>query len=577
MASTVTDSRLSSLGANVIAGAYAKYQEQRRAIDRRAKTRFEKCEWAESHADSVQKLELYRIIIGEVVEAIHSLLKNRIRDGHVWAGIKAVYSSHIAERHDWELAETFFNSVTRRIFTTVGVDPKIEFVNTDFSTPPTEAGGIVYSEYVNQGGLPELISGILDAYPFAIDYEDQQRDVGLVVDRIHNRLWQLGLGKTVEKVVMLKPVFYRGRAAYLVGRISAKGQRLPFVICLDNPQGKIVVDAVILDVNLASILFSFAYSYFRVLTDRPYDVVQFLRGLMPRKRPAELYISLGYNKHGKTELYRDLLQHLEHTADHFELAEGVPGMVMIVFTMSSYDLVFKVIRDRFAKPKEVTRRDVMDKYSLVFRHDRAGRLIDAQEFEHLKFRRERFSDALIDELSSEAAKSVEVTEQHVIIRHAYIERRVMPLNLYVNQVDEPAGLAAMRDYGQAIKDLMATNIFPGDLLLKNFGVTRHGRVIFYDYDELCLLTDCKFRRIPPAAAVEDQMASETWFSVGEDDVFPEQFPEFIGVRGRLREAFVAAHSDLFDVKLWREVQRNHREGKLIRIFPYPPSARLHRN
>jgi isocitrate dehydrogenase kinase/phosphatase len=334
---------------------------------------------------------------------------------------------------------------------------------------------------------------------------------------------------------------------------------------------------VILDENLASILFSFAYSYFRVLTDRPYDVVQFLRGMMPRKRSAELYISLGYNKHGKTELYRDLLHHLAHTEDRFEVAEGVPGMVMIVFTMPSYDLVFKVIRDRFAKPKDVTRRDVMAKYSLVFRHDRAGRLIDAQEFEHLKFRRERFSEALVADLAREASKSVEVTQEHVIIRHAYIERRLVPLNLYLNKVDEQAGAAAIRDYGQAIKDLMATNIFPGDLLLKNFGVTRHGRVVFYDYDELCLLTDCKFRRIPPAEAVEDQMAAETWFSVGDHDVFPEQFPEFLGVTGRLREEFVADHSDLFDVKLWKEAQKSHRDGKLIRIFPYPPSVRFDQN
>jgi isocitrate dehydrogenase kinase/phosphatase len=373
---------------------------------------------------------------------------------------------------------------------------------------------------------------------------------------------------------MLKSVFYRGRAAYIVGQILVSGNTFPFIIGLDNPHGSIVVDAVILDEDQASILFSFAYSYFRVLTDRPHDVVEFLRGVMPLKRPAELYISLGYNKHGKTELYRDLLHHLANSDDRFEIADGVPGMVMIVFTMPGYDLVFKVIRDRFAKPKEVTRREVMDKYRLVFRHDRAGRLIDAQEFEHLKFRRARFSEALLENLTREAARSVDLTEEDVVIRHAYIERRLVPLNLYLERVDEQASRAATLDYGQSIKDLMATNIFPGDLLLKNFGVTRHGRVIFYDYDELCLLTDCKFRRIPPALAVEDEMAAETWFSVGDQDVFPEQFPEFLGLTGPLREVFVAQHSDLFDVKLWRKAQKSHRDGNLIRIYPYPQSVRL---
>ena len=577
MATTFTDSRLASLGASMIASAYARYQKKRRRIDERAKTRFEQGEWAATQADSVEKLELYRIVIGEVVDEIRALMKERIHESQLWMGIKAVFSSQIAERHDWELAETFFNSVTRRIFTTVGVDPQIEFVDTDFETPPTKAGGVEYSIYENNRSLPELIETILDDYPFAAEYEDRQRDVSLITARVEESLSGLELPTHVERAVMLKPVFYRGRAAYLVGRILVGGQELPFVIGLDNPRGTIVVDAVILDENLASILFSFAYSYFRVLTDRPHDVVEFLKGIMPLKRPAELYISLGYNKHGKTELYRDLLHHLANSSDRFEIAEGVPGMVMIVFTMPGYDLVFKVIRDRFAKPKDVTRRQVMEKYRLVFRHDRAGRLIDAQEFEHLKFRRERFSASLLADLTREAAKSVEVTEEHVIIRHAYIERRLVPLNLYVNNVDEESGRAAIRDYGQAIKDLMATNIFPGDLLLKNFGVTRHGRVVFYDYDELCLLTDCKFRRIPPAQAVEDEMAAETWFSVGDHDVFPEQFPELLGLSGALREEFLALHRDLFDVELWRKMQKCHRDGNLIRIFPYPQGVRLLQN
>jgi isocitrate dehydrogenase kinase/phosphatase len=574
MATSLTDSRLASLGAKVIASNYATYQEKRRAIDQRAKTRFEKREWAGSQADSVEKIELYRIVIGEVVEVIRELAEDRIHDSQLWKGIKAVFSSQIAERHDWELAETFFNSVTRRIFVTVGVDPQIEFVDTDFKTPPTKAGGIEYSVYQDHGSLQELVQAVLDDYPFAIDYEDLPRDIRLITARIEEYLAELGLAGHVEQSRMLKPVFYRGQAAYLVGQLSVGANTLPLIIGLDNPRGTIVVDSVILDEDLASILFSFAYSYFRVVADRPHDVVEFLRSVMPLKRPAELYISLGYNKHGKTELYRDLLYHLANSEDRFELADGVPGMVMIVFTMPGYDLVFKVIRDRFAKPKDVTRREVMDKYRLVFRHDRAGRLIDAQEFEHLKFGRDRFSEALLEDLAREAVQTVDITDDDVIIRHAYIERRLVPLNIYVEQAEQQAAMAAVRDYGQAIKDLMATNIFPGDLLLKNFGVTRHGRVIFYDYDELCLLTECKFRRIPPALGVEDEMAAETWFSVGDHDVFPEQFPEFLGLTGPLREAFVALHSDLFDVQLWRQYQQSHRDGSMVRIYPYPQSVRL---
>ena len=193
MATNFTDSRLASLGANVIASAYARYQEKRRVIDQRAKTRFEKRQWAATQADSVEKLELYRIVIGEVVDEIRALLKDRIHESQVWMGIKAVFSSRIAERHDWELAETFFNSVTRRIFTTVGVDPQIEFVDTDFTTPPTQAGGVEYSVYEDHRSLSELIETILDDYPFAIEYEDRQRDVGLIAARVQDRLSELGL------------------------------------------------------------------------------------------------------------------------------------------------------------------------------------------------------------------------------------------------------------------------------------------------------------------------------------------------------------------------------------------------
>jgi isocitrate dehydrogenase kinase/phosphatase len=336
----------------------------------------------------------------------------------------------------------------------------------------------------------------------------------------------------------------------------------------------VVVDAVLLTENEVSILFSFTRSYFHVDVARPYDLVRFLRRLMPRKRIAELYISIGHNKHGKTELYRDLLRHLQSTNERFEHARGTRGLVMIVFTMPGYDDVFKVIRDTFPPPKRTTRRTVMAKYKMVFQHDRAGRLMDVQDFQHLQFDRSRFSKELLDELLSEAGRTVSMQGDSVIVSHVYVERRIVPLDVYVREALPSAAADAVLDYGQAIKDLASTNIFPGDLLMKNFGVTRHGRVVFYDYDELSPLTDVRFRAIPEPRDDHDAMSDQPWFAVGERDVFPEEHEHFLGLNKELKHLFNETHSDLFRVQPWIGIQERILDGELIEVFPYSEEARL---
>ena len=113
-----------------------------------------------------------------------------------------------------------------------------------------------------------------------------------------------------------------------------------------------------------------------------------------------------------------------------------------------------------------------------------------------------------------------------------------PLDIYLQQATPEEANQAIIDYGQAIKDLAVTNIFTGDMLLKNFGVTRHGRLVFYDYDELRPLTDCNFRKFPQAMSYEDELAAEPWFHIGEDDVFPEEFLRFMGLPNNVKETFL---------------------------------------
>ncbi len=354
----------------------------------------------------------------------------------------------------------------------------------------------------------------------------------------------------------------------------AGDQWSPIAFSLLNDDGGVRIDAVLATENQLSVLFSFTRSYFHVATERPRQMVDFLAELMPRKRRAELFISLGFNKHGKTELFRELMRHLESSSDRFEMAAGVQGLVMVVFTLPGFDVVFKVIRDRFGAPKQITRGRVMNRYRLVFRHDRAGRLVDAQEYEHLSFPADRFRPDLLELLLEHCARTVTIEGDTVTIAHAYVERRVTPLDVYVAEYGASAGRAAIIDYGQAIKDLAASGIFPGDMLLKNFGVTRHGRVVFYDYDELSTLDECTFRTIPVSDDPYDDMSAEPWFSVGPGDVFPEEFSTFLGLSEDLRAVFDRHHGDIFEASTWKEWQRQVAAGELMQVFPYTDDQRV---
>jgi isocitrate dehydrogenase kinase/phosphatase len=380
----------------------------------------------------------------------------------------------------------------------------------------------------------------------------------------------------VDSVDVLRPVFYRNKGAYLVGRVRCRNRVIPFVLPLVHGEGGIAVDAVLLDEGAASRVFSFTRSYFHVDWGNPAEIVGFVKSLLPMKPIAELFNSIGYPSHGKTMLYRALYRHLDNSTDTFEIARGVKGMVMTVFTLGSYDVVFKIIKDRFAPPKKTTRGQVMDKYRLVSELDRVGRMVEAMEFENLTFRRDRFSPELLEELTTHAAGTVTVTDTEVVVAHLYAERRLYPLDLYVRESSPDKAKAAVIDYGEAIRDLAAANIFPGDLFAKNFGVTRHGSVVFYDYDELDLITNCVFRAIPESPSYDDELADQPWFRVGDNDVFPEEFVRFMFFPGELRDLMRAAHGELFEVAWWRGVQDRIRAGEVLDFYPYPTELRFAR-
>jgi isocitrate dehydrogenase kinase/phosphatase len=566
-------SRLSNQAATAIAAAHELYREDFEKITRRAKTRFQRRDWQGAVEDAAERLDLYGQMIDRTEREVRAVLGDRVADEYVWAGTKAVYSGTIAGRDDWELAETFFNSVTRRIFTTLGVNPEIEFVDSDFEPPRLDAAERLCRNYQPVGEIADLIERVLADFSWDVPYADLRADALLAAGRITVQLRTDGREERLERAEIIRAPFFRRKGAYLLGRIFTATGTVPLALALLNTGDGIVVDAALTDEDDISILFSFTQSHFNVDLGPAHTLVKLLKELMPKKPVAELYIALGHHKHGKTELYRDLLRHLRESEEPFVFAPGIKGLVMVVFTMPGYDVVFKVIRNRIPAIKPITPRDVRDKYRLVFRHDRAGRLVEAQEFEHLEFDRGRFAADLVEEFARDAGETVAVNDTDVIVHHAYIERRVTPLDLYLRRAGAEDARRAVIDFGQAIKDLAANGIFPGELLPKNFGVTRHGRVICYDYDELSLLTDFTFREMP-AAGEEEEIADEAWFGVGPRDVFPIELGRFLGLPDDLYEVLGQAHGDLYTHAFWNDMQTRVRAGEIIDIYPYPPSRRL---
>ncbi|NNC93219.1 MAG: bifunctional isocitrate dehydrogenase kinase/phosphatase [Acidimicrobiia bacterium] len=559
--------------ADLILDCFVEYMTRFEENTGRSRERFETQDWVGAHRDAVERLELYPTVVAEVRSRLGELLGDRVIDRALWSRIRAAYSVHLSERDVWEIGETFYNSVTRQVFVTTGVDPQVEFVSTDFVKPPTRPQRHVYYRYDRAASPQRLVEAILTDFRFQVLYEDIRRDARRVGDEIEAHLVQQGDPGLLERAEMIDAVFYREQGAYLVGRLYRGARLIPFVLALRNHRGVVIVDAVLLDGDAVSILFSFTRSHFHVRTRRPYELVEFLHTLMPRKRSSELYSAIGFHKHSKTELFREILTHLESTEERFDYAPGARGLVMVVFTMPGLDLVFKMLRDRFGAPKKTTPRSVKEKYDLVFKHDRAGRLIDAHSFEHLQLDRRHFTDELLDGLAAECANTVRVEGETVVIDHVYIERRVMPLDIHVRSVPNDEAIPAVLDYGRAIKDLASSNVFPGDLLLKNFGLTRHGRVVFYDYDELMRVSECVFRELPEPDP-GDELAEIPMFGVGPNDLFPEEFRSFLGLPRPLREVFESEHANLFTADYWKHTQQRITSGEIIEVLPYAEEERL---
>ncbi|MCX7891858.1 MAG: bifunctional isocitrate dehydrogenase kinase/phosphatase [Burkholderiales bacterium] len=541
-----------------------------------AKTRFEAADWAGAQKAVRDRIQFYDDRVRETVERLRSELGAGSLDANTWQQVKLLYIGLLTNHRQPELAETFFNSVSCKILHRTYFHNDFIFFRPAVSTEYIESDPPTYrSYYPTSMGMRETFRNVLADFRWNVPFADLERDIGYALKAVEQHLGGWPPAEANLQVQVLHSAFYRNKAAYVIGKVVNGHHEYPFAIpVLRNSRGELYLDAILLDAWRIGLVFSLSRAYFMVDMAVPSGYVQFLRSIMPWKSRADLYTMLGLQKQGKNIFYRDLAHHLRHSRDQFVVAPGVPGLVMMVFTLPSFPYVFKVIRDRFAPPKDIDHATVRAKYLLVKRHDRVGRMADTLEFSDVALPRSRMSPELVAELATSCASLVEEDGDQLVIKHLYIERRMTPLNLYLDHAS-PAELEhAVRDYGNAIKELAVANIFPGDMLFKNFGITRYGRVVFYDYDELEYLTDCNFRRIPPPPYPEFEMSGEPWYSVGRHDVFPEEFATFLLGTPRIREAFLRHHADLLDPEFWKDAQARIRAGQVADFFPYPESLRF---
>lgn len=560
----------------------------------RAKHRFETADWHGQQRAQRERIEFYDLRVREASMRLEREFKAGDQPMDVWQQVKLHYIGLLVNHHQPELAETFFNSVTTKILHRSYFQNDFIFVRPAVSTEYIENDELVSQPtyrayYPTRDNMREVLLQLVRDFDLRLPFDNLERDAGYVLEAISGRLTDVKLRANFQ-IQVLTSLFFRNKGAYVVGKIINGFNEVPFALpVLHNKAGKLVIDAALFGEDDLLILFSFARAYFMVDMGIPSAYVQFLRSMMPHMPRAEIYNALGLAKQGKTLFYRDFLYHLRHSTDKFRIAPGIKGMVMLVFDLPSFPYVFKVIKDYYPPQKDTTREQIKGKYLLVKQHDRVGRMADTQEYSEVAFPRERFSDELIAEIEKFAPSQLEISDRdgdgatEVIIKHVYIERRMIPLNIYLQEafdagVKEPAAQdqieRAVVEYGNAIKDLVAANIFPGDMLWKNFGITRHGKVVFYDYDEIEYITDCNFRKVPAARNEEEEMSGEVWYTVGPKDVFPETFGPFLLGNDAVREVFMKHHGDLLDAHFWQSHQARIQAGHVHDVFPYEREKRF---
>lgn len=559
---------------SIIHGGFDNYILAFNALSRLAPLNFKERNWNELQQNHIKRLRLYKDHLKIIIAKCDGILNEKKTERDLWKEIKTGYGDVVSHRPDGELAESFFNAVFRKTYPGKYIDEELMFVHSGMNKESVVPSPSLFYNYPGNWDLNRIFEKILEDFDFGVGYYQKEKDIELLVNGVKEIILSRYTTSSETTIQVLKTVFYRNKAAYLIGRIYIGEKWMPFLIPFVHNKKGVFADTLIFNPDIMSGIFSYTRSYFMAEIDVPAQVVYFLNSVIKNKRPHELYNAIGFNKHGKTAFYRDFLAHLSRSDDKFVLAPGIKGMVMTVFTLPSYNIVFKLIKDHFDPPKNMTRQQVREKYKLVSLHDRVGRMADTHEFEFFHLPLKRIHPALLYELKNACNSLLEIKGETLIIKHLYTERRLEPLNLFLEKCSLEDALHVVEEYGNSILQLAQANIFPGDMMTKNFGVTRQKRVIFYDYDEIEFLVDMNFRKKPVPETYEQIYSARPWYDIASNDVFPEDFKRFMIGRQDVREYFFNIHEKLFDPEYWNQIRERIVRGEFLHAFPYPEHMRF---
>ncbi len=560
--------------AKLILEGFERHYSVFRANSRKAKEKFENGDYAAIRELLSERISYYDQRVRETSESLEKKFGQKIKKDVIWPDVKKAFIMLLTDHKQPELAESFFNSITTQLLDRIYFKNSYLFVRPAISTEYLDSKSSSYNVYYPlKQGIKNALGKIILDIGLSSAWEDIKRDTHALLRKSLKNLKRPFRPTKDLQIHILKSLFFRNKGAYLIGRLVMDGDPMGFAVpILRSKNGFLFLDTIIFENENLTLLFSFSRAYFMVDMEVPAAYVSFLKSLMPSKPTSEIYTMLGLQKQGKTLFYRDLLQHLNNSTDKFTIADGIKGLVMLVFTLPSFPYVFKIIKD--LRDKEVTREHITNRYQLVKHHDRVGRMADTWEYSNVDFPLERFEQELLEGLRKYAPSMLEQVEDRIIIKHVYIERRMTPLNIFLENASDGSLNTAMKEYGNALKELISANIFPGDLLYKNFGLTKNGRVVFYDYDEIQYITECNFRKVPTAINPEDELSDEPWYAIGKNDVFPEEFETFLLSKNKLKNAFLKHHSNLLDPNYWLVQQDKIQKGDFVDIFPYSNEERF---
>ena len=563
------------LAAQLILTVYDEFYRRLCEYPHLAQRAFEDMDPHASIRISQERLGLYSRYIAEhgprILAAFPALAANLA----VWDALDRLFTAMIVDRYDADIAFSFAHSIRRNISRGLWRPVAYSF------PPPSKLRAYsmasVHRRLRISGRIDtELLCTALQTPNFAVPFRDLQGDAQRILERVEQVLGGPGHGVPLALDV-IDAGFFRDRSAFIVGRwLLADGGIAPFVVALLNSADGIYADAVLHRVSDIHDLFSSALANFHVTTRLYYQTCVFLFSLMPRRPFGHHYSTIGYNHVGKVAILNEINDQVR-CGHRFERSPGVPGTVALGFTFDECAYHLKVIRDRptssykwGAYPGVAA---VSDKYRVVHEINRAGSMLDNVMYFNLRLDRGMFDPALLDEICSQAAESVQVDDGGVYLRLLIVQMKIVPLPVYLENAGEDATRAVMISLGHCIRNNAATNIFNKDLDSRNYGVGRYGRVFLFDYDAVEKLTDVKIRtntdREPGEEAVPE------WFFEEGVIFLPEELEHGMQLKSHhARRCFHEENSDLLGMEYWLDVQRKLKRGEVPGLKTYPDSTKL---